>query len=254
MQIRRGNTVLSFFDSRDTDPKPCKTNSPSEKSDSGIDLTGDRTPERLNLDSPTNGNSIAGENQVANNRDLDDDNQSGCSSDYEGDTSETETDDEDYNEDYFLDVGYGELMLTSHNSIDEDGPVTEVPMSPTTEGGNDSHMWCSNLDKFSNILRSSMTNLSSPTDNGNKSYRTLKSLSSVDHMATSDLIIDDLIEESRELVEETSETESQLTTEDRPAVSGDHESSEEEEQYYSKPLSKTNMKHYYLSADDLLNI
>ena len=242
--------MLSFFDSRDTDPKPCKTNSPSEKADSGIDLAGDRSPD-LDHDASR----LECQSNSIDNRDVDDDNQSNCSSEYEGDTSETETDDETYDEDYFLDVGFGELMLTSQTSVEEEGQVLDVPTSPTmADNGNESHMWCSNLDKFSNILRSSMTNLNTATDNGtSKPYRTLKSLSSVDHVENStDIIIDDLIEESAEIPDETSETESQITREDRMPA-GENESSEEES-YFSKPLSKTNMKHYYLSSDDLLNM
>ena len=32
--------MLGFFEPTEADPKPCKSTSPTEKSDSGIDLTG----------------------------------------------------------------------------------------------------------------------------------------------------------------------------------------------------------------------
>lgn len=184
-----------------------------------------------------------------NSKAVDDENQDSCTDDeYDGDTSETETDDDTYNEDYFLDVGFGELMLQPSN---DDGQQSDTPVSPTADG-TESSMWCSNLDKFSNILRSSMTNLHTIADNHPKSYKTLGSRTkSVDDIADSKDILDELAEESTESIGETSETESQQTGEDRQI--SQHCESSEEEPSYSKPLSKANMGHYYLSSNNLLN-
>lgn len=124
-----------------------------------------------------------------------------------------------------------------------DDGQSDVPLSPVTDS-TESSMWCSNLDKFSNILRSSMTNLNTASDN-HRTNRTQSSLNkSVDSIAVSPTALDDLEER-----EESSETESQQTEE---RVIDESECSEEEH-CYSKPLSSGIMKHYYLSTNNLLN-
>lgn len=230
--------VLSFFDSRSTDPKPCKYNSPAEKADSGIDLTGEDS-----IDEPCE-NEHAVNTSSSKDKGIDDENQDGHSTDgdYEGDTSSTETDDDAYDEDYFLDVGMGELMLQT--SVDESHQL-ELPVSPTVEQ-NESSMWCSNLDKFSNILRSSMTNLSTMNDSTLKPYKPV--ITHYEDSSNNSDIIDELIEGSLDLPEENSETESQLTEDNKTM---DQCESSDEEIYYSKPLSKSNIKHYYLSSNNL---
>jgi len=168
------------------------------------------------------------------NQDIDTDNYSSSDDEYEGDTSGTETDDGDFNEDYFLDFGFGELQL--HNQ----GSREEVPNSPTTEG--EGSMWCSNLDKFSNILRSSMSNLNT-ADIQNKHFTTMTSLDEGDgSQILEDLVHKSISDESE--VDESSMTESQITQQ-----LTDNEESDEE--YDSKPLTKTNLKHYYLSTTNL---
>lgn len=181
-------------------------------------------------------------------KNIDNDNEDGCSSDgdYDGGTSSTETDDESYNEDYFLDMGFGELMLqTSVSSGGAEHPTAETPESPTDTG--ESSMWCSNLDKFSNILRSSMTNLH-VADSPNKPSRVLQPMTSIEDVDRADVSE----ETSASQRMENSDTESQQTAAEDGQLS-EHDESSEEERYYPKPLSKTNMAHYYLSSTNLLN-
>lgn len=248
LQIRRCNLVLSFFDSRGTDPKPCKSNSPSEKADSGIDLSGGRLhlPEEPKSSHDTGGELIGAEHNEPHGAER----RESSEDDYNGETSDTETDDETFDEDYFLDVGFGELMLQP--SVDENMQQSD-PISPVTDVS-ESSMWCSNLDKFSNILRSSMTNLNTISDNHPKPYRSLKSLGSTENILDHSATIGELVEECPEQFEETSETESQQTTEDRH-ISEQCVSSEDDDDasYCSKPISKSDMKQYYLSSHNLFN-
>lgn len=269
-QIRHSIIILSFFEPRDSDPKPCKSSSPSEKSDSGIDLSSDRssqprstnktTPHTQSIGVQHNGCEEIGiqcspdEHYLDLNCDvhavrrtqqteIDDDNLDDYSSDeYETET-ETESEEDSYNEDYFLDVGYGDLMLQSQTSVEEDQPDI---MSPV-ESGNEKALWCSNLDKFSNILRSSMSNLHSITETQSKSYRTLTSIDEPEDSTGS----------SSEQIEEVenSETESQqCSAEDRglPVSQSPIQSSEDECDTYK--LSRTNLKNYYLSTNNLTNL
>ncbi|XP_067935160.1 uncharacterized protein [Watersipora subatra] len=197
-RIRRCNSVLSFFDSRESDPKPCHSNAPSEKADSGIDLTGDSCSHHYfpsiqtmteisaegSSDETTNGNS-----KPLNTNNVED----FTDNEYDGDTSETEMDDDTYDEDYFLDVGYGELMLQ---------PSSDAPSQVDCTEGTESSMWCSNLEKFSNILRTSMTNVNVPCENQLKTCGTLSSYNT----SMNNILDEPLMEESD--VREVSKTES----------------------------------------------
>lgn len=254
IQIRQSNIVLSFFESRDTDPKPCKSHSPAEKSDSGIDLTGDRSSTTINISSTSaqasphcqaeRFNLNRGESNLHHQDDqLDTDDRILFSSEdeYDGESEATETDDETFDEDYFLDVGFGELML--QNSTEENNQ----PISPS-EVAAESSMWCSNLDKFSNILRSSMSNLHTATDTNHKSFTTL---TSIEDEGDNSAILEEIIAQS-----ETSETESQMNSDDRqPTDQHSSGCSSDDEIVQQKSLSKSNsMRHYYLSTSNLNNI
>lgn len=207
LQVRMANIVLSFFEPTDTDPKPCKSSSPDSKSDSGIDLTNDRAPSTTITES---GQSL--QSHVVNNFDSDDD--------YEGDTSGTETDNDPFDEDYFLDMGIGELMLQSTEHL-------ELASS-------DSSTWCSNLSKFSEILETL------PSTDNSRQYKAMTSAGLSD-----DDNYDDITKSILSLNElkENSDTESQM-------VSTDHLSDglESDDEFMCKPVAQTDMNHYYLSA------
>lgn len=158
--------------------------------------------------------------------------------DYDGESEATETDDDTFDQDYFLDVGFGELMLQS--STEENNQ----PLSPS-EAGTESSMWCSNLDKFSNILRSSMSNLHTAADTHQKGFHTL---TSIEDEGDNNAILEEIIGQS-----ETSETESQMNADDRQLTDQQNSSScsSDEEFPQHKSFSKSSMKHYYLSMNNL---
>ncbi|KAF6020735.1 hypothetical protein EB796_020985 [Bugula neritina] len=82
-RIRASNTVLSFFEPTESDPKPCKSSSPDTKSDSGIDLTNDRVAKTISdMTTSTGSDDRQSSRSYREEYDTDDD--------YEGDTSGTE--------------------------------------------------------------------------------------------------------------------------------------------------------------------
>lgn len=211
--------MLSFFEPTESDPKPCKSTAPDTKSDSGIDLTADKATENSASNTQLSNNSKysttclsgAGDTYLS---DADDD--------YDGDTSGTETDNDPFDEDYFLDVGLNELMLQSTEHLE---------LSNT-----DSSTWCSNMNKFSNILNTLPTD-----DSATRQYKAMTSVCLSDDENYEDItksILD--INELRE----NSDTESQM-------VGSDHmcEGLESDDEFTYKPVaSQTDMTHYYLSA------
>ena len=140
---------------------------------------------------------------------------------YDGDTSGTETDSDPFDEDYFLDVGVNELMLQSTEHLEL--------------SNSDSSTWCSNTNKFSNILNTlpSTDNLSS------RRYMTMTSVGLSDDENYEDITksILDINE-----IKENSDTESQI-------VGGEETCDlESDDEFMCKPVAQTDMNHYYLSA------
>ena len=222
-QIRHCNIVLSFFEPTESDPKPCKSSSPQEKSDSGIDLTNDQ---RTNNQSITEVNVQPPEGWRDNYEVYSDD-------DYEGDTSGTETDSDPFDEDYFLDVGIGELMLSTEN-MELSGGASSI----------DSSTWCSNQNKFSNILN----NTRLPGSENSRQYKAMTS--GVCQLTEDDVNYDDITKSILDINElrENSDTESQM-------VSADHLSGlESDDEFSCKPMAPTDMNHYYLSTNTDDNI
>lgn len=208
--MRCSNTVISFFEPNEADPKPCKASSPDTKSDSGIDLT-------TSISSQSEQCGKAAVESRTDGYDSADD-------DYEGDTSGTETDNDPFDEDYFLDVGLNELMLQSTENLE---------LTTST----DSSTWCSNTNKFSNILNT----LPSADNSSSKQYLAMTSMCMAD-----DVNYDDITKSILDINElrENSDTESQM-------VSADHLSDtglESDDEFMYKPVAHTDMNHYYLSA------
>ena len=238
--------MLTFFEPKESDPKPCKPSSPNEKSDSGIDLTGDQkqasSPRPTMCDmavqhegeSLSNGQSATDEDYLNRHCGVDscvqppqgwrDDYDSGSANEYDGDTSGTETDNDPFDEDYLLDVGFAELMLQSGDDME------------LSRQSSDSSTWCSNLNKFSNILNTLPT-----VDSSSKQY----TMASSSLYNLSDEEYDELtssICRAEGEPRENSDTESQM-------VAADHLSDglESDDEFSCKPVAQTDMNHYYLS-------
>lgn len=129
---------------------------------------------------------------------------------YEGDTSGTETDNDPFDEDYFLDVGFGDLML--HDSMELKG---------------DDSTWCSNAHKLSNILNT----LPAPADR--------------QRCPAGDISEgDDYDEITRALdIRESSDTESQMLAAELS------DGLESDDEFTCKPVAKSDMSEYYLSTN-----
>lgn len=200
---------MSFFEPNESDPKPCKSTAPDTKSDSGIDLTGDsRVSDKHDTQLP-DGTTSRGDAYASDDE-------------YDGDTSGTETDNDPFDEDYFLDVGLNELMLQSTEHLEL--------------SNSDSSTWCSNTNKFSNILNT----LPSTDDSATKQYKAMTSMCLSDDENYEDITrsILDLNE-----LKENSDTESQMLASDHMC-----EGLESDDEFMYKPVAQTDMNHYYLST------
>lgn len=239
--------MLGFFEPKETDPKPCKSTSPNEKSDSGIDLTVDRKlsppkPRTCEMGIQHEGDMLAkrpgtDEDYLNEHCGVDscvkppapwrDEYDSESGDEYEGDTSGTETDNDPFDEDYLLDVGFAELMLQSSEDLE---------MSRS----GDSSTWCSNLNKFSNILNTLPSVDSTTRQYNNAVTSNLYNLSDDEY--------DELAKSITSFSEqkESSDTESQM-------VAADHLSDglESDDEFTCKPVAPADMNHYYLSTTDL---
>ena len=214
LQIRRSNVVISFFEPTESDPKPCKTTAPDTKSDSGIDLTQDKAANR-HTEQGVSGAEYS-TTMTSSTESKADTYDSG--DDYTGDTSDTETDNDPFDEDYFLDVGLNELMLQSTENL-------EI---------SDTSGWCSNTNKFSNILNT----LPNADSHRSRHCTAPMSLSEDEHY-------DDITKSIMDLQEmkESSDTESQIVGMDNLC-----EGLESDDEFMCKPVAQTDMNHYYLSA------
>ena len=157
-----------------------------------------------------------------------------CSSDLltsSCDSASIDSYDENCNEDYFLDVGFGELMLGKP----KDGEVENF-----TDNSAES-LWCSNLDRFSNILKSSISNIHAAAELDATTASKLNVIKDEESCSSS---------AGSDHDNETSETESQLDGKSDVAVLADDDAASEDSQIVSK-ISKSHMKHYYLSTSDL---
>lgn len=141
--------------------------------------------------------------------------------DYEGDTSGTETDSDPFDEDYFLDVGINELMLQSTENLDL--------------SNSESSTWCSNTNKFSNILNT----LPNAESAASKQYIALGMLDDDDNYEDITKSILDLSE-----LRENSDTESQMVGVEHLSDDG----LESDDEFSYKPVAQTDMNHYYLST------
>ena len=138
-----------------------------------------------------------------------------------------------FDEDYFLDAGIGELMLSTEN-MELSGGASSI----------DSSTWCSNQNKFSNILN----NTRLPGSENSRQYKAMTS--GVCQLTVDDVNYDDITKSILDINElrENSDTESQM-------VSADHLSGlESDDEFSCKPMAPTDMNHYYLSTNTDDNI
>lgn len=146
------------------------------------------------------------------------------------DCESTESDDGHWGEDYFLDVGFGDLMLTKLGSKESEAVVDNSAES----------LWCSNLDRFSNILRSSMSNLHA-TDLDVKVFSRLNSIDDEEHESKT-------VESVYTSNTPKTESETDDTVHQGIVVCSDNSTSKKGNDIRT---SVSSMKHYYLSTNDL---
>lgn len=209
--------MISFFEPKESDPKPCKSSSPHEKSDSGIDLTVDKHNRRSTCEAGVqNGENSCVKPPPAWRDEYD--------SDWDAESSGTETDNDPFDEEYLLDVGFGELMLQSTDEMELSGVSSE------------SSAWCSNTNKFSNILNTL------PKDNTRQYNKSLYDFSDDEY--------DELTKSSISFTEcrENSDTESQMVAADHLSDNG----LESDDEFTCNKVTQKDTNHYYqLSTNDL---